>query len=127
MHRIFQHFIDLLATANDAADFSEALSKTATALELTCFAYLSLPSRIEGAPRLISSYPERWASHYLQSRYERIDPVIAQALRTGLTRSACPPKARVKPVLVEAGAERGLEYKDLRNGLSSLHSRKNFA
>jgi DNA-binding CsgD family transcriptional regulator len=82
MHRIFQNFIDLLATAKDAADFSEALSKTATALELTCFAYLSLPSRIEGAPRLISSYPERWTSHYLQSRYERIDPVIEQALRT---------------------------------------------
>ncbi|MCK1744821.1 autoinducer binding domain-containing protein [Bradyrhizobium sp. 139] len=82
MHRIFQNFIDHLATANDLADLSEVLLETATALELACFAYLSLPSQFGGAPRLISTYPERWTSHYLQSRYERIDPVIRQALQS---------------------------------------------
>ncbi|WP_461335445.1 helix-turn-helix transcriptional regulator [Bradyrhizobium embrapense] len=82
MHRIFQNFIDLLAAAENAADFSNALTITASALELSCFAYLALPSRREGKPRLISTYPEEWTSHYLRNRYQLIDPVITQALQT---------------------------------------------
>lgn len=39
MHRIFQTFIDLLSTAEDPFDFSDAMAVTATALELSCFAY----------------------------------------------------------------------------------------
>jgi DNA-binding CsgD family transcriptional regulator len=82
MHRIFQDFIDLLASADNSADFSKAMTATASALELSCFAYLALPSRLQGKPRLISTYPEEWTSHYLRSRYELIDPVVAQALQT---------------------------------------------
>jgi DNA-binding CsgD family transcriptional regulator len=82
MHRIFQNFIDLLAAADSAADFSNVLTSTANALELSCFAYLALPNNHEAKPLLISTYPEEWTSHYLRSRYELIDPVISQALRT---------------------------------------------
>jgi len=82
MHRTFQTFIDLLSTAEDPVDFSDAMAVTATALELSCFAYLALPGALDSAPRLISTYPGKWTSHYLRSRYERIDPVIAQALQT---------------------------------------------
>ncbi|WMT78918.1 heme-binding protein [Bradyrhizobium sp. Ash2021] len=32
------------------------------------------------APQLISTYPSAWTKHYLQSHYERFDPVIIQAL-----------------------------------------------
>jgi hypothetical protein len=60
MHRIFQNFIDLLANADNAADFEQAMRATATDLELSCFAYLALPSKIESKPRLISNYPEGW-------------------------------------------------------------------
>ncbi|MCP2218450.1 MULTISPECIES: LuxR family transcriptional regulator [Bradyrhizobium] len=82
MHRIFQDFIDLLACAENVADFSKAMTLTASALELSCFAYLSLPSEPENKPRLISTYPEEWTTHYLRRRYEVIDPVITQALQT---------------------------------------------
>ena len=82
MHRIFQTYIDLLATADDAADFSHAMATTASALELSCFAYLALPTSLKSKPLLISTYPERWTSHYLERRYELIDPVISQALRS---------------------------------------------
>ena len=40
MHHIFQRFIDLLSTAEDSADFHEAIAVTAGALDLSCFAYL---------------------------------------------------------------------------------------
>lgn len=82
MHRVFQDFIDSLASAHDAASFSEAMSAAANALELSCFAYLALPGRTEGRPLLISTYPMEWTSHYVRSRYELIDPVIVQALQT---------------------------------------------
>ena len=82
MHRIFQRFIDLLSAAEDAAGFSDAMAVTAAALDLSCFAYLWLPPHLHGKPRLITTYPEQWTSHYLRSRYERIDPVITQALQS---------------------------------------------
>lgn len=81
MHRIFQTFIDNLTSAEDATEFSKTMAVTAESLDLSCFAYLSLPSRLDAKPRLISTYPDKWTSHYLRSRYERIDPVIAQALQ----------------------------------------------
>lgn len=82
MRRIFQRFIDLLSAAEDPAGFSDAMAVTAAALDLSCFAYLKLPRQLHGKPRLITTYPEEWTSHYLRSRYERIDPVIAQALQS---------------------------------------------
>ena len=82
MHRIFQRFIDRLSAAEDLAGFSDAMSVTAAALDLSCFAYLGLPRQRHGKPRLITTYPEEWTSHYLRSRYERIDPVITQALQS---------------------------------------------
>jgi len=58
------------------------MTEAASGLGLSCFAYLALPSRKASKPRLISTYPEGWTSHYLRSRYELIDPVITQALQT---------------------------------------------
>ncbi|MGY4238302.1 LuxR family transcriptional activator of conjugal transfer of Ti plasmids [Bradyrhizobium sp. USDA 4449] len=82
MHRVFQNFIDLLAAAEDPLDFSKAMSVTATALDLSCFAYLALPRSHRDKPCLISTYPTEWTSHYLQSHYQRFDPVIVEALAT---------------------------------------------
>jgi len=82
MHRVFQDFIDSLQSAHDHSSFSAAMEAAASSLELSCFAYLALPSRVTGRPRLISTYPEEWTAHYMRSRYELIDPIINQALRT---------------------------------------------
>jgi LuxR family transcriptional regulator, activator of conjugal transfer of Ti plasmids len=81
MHRIFQNFIDLLSNADVSADFSEAMAVTAESLNLSCFAYLALPPKSNGQPRLISTYPEEWTSHYFRLHYQRIDPVIGQVLQ----------------------------------------------
>lgn len=81
MHRIFQEFIDAIVCAEDAEGFSNALAKTASALDLSCFAYLALNSEENKKPRLISTYPSRWTEHYLNKKYHFIDPVIREALR----------------------------------------------
>jgi DNA-binding CsgD family transcriptional regulator len=81
MHRVFQQFIDLLSSAADAHAFSEAMSVTATALDLSCFAYLALPSQQRKAPLVISTYPPNWVAHYVRNHYERHDPVVIQALQ----------------------------------------------
>lgn len=78
MHRIFQTFIDDLAQGTDELTFGAAMSKAAAALELSCFAYLCLPSRQSDPARLISTYPEAWTAHYLRNHYQRLDPVIRQ-------------------------------------------------
>jgi DNA-binding CsgD family transcriptional regulator len=80
MHRIFQRFIDHLATSVDTENFREAMAEASSALDLRCFAYLSLPHRDGGQPQLISTYPVAWTTHYLQNHYERLDPVISQML-----------------------------------------------
>ncbi len=82
MHRVFQSFIDGLASSIDAIDLQNVLAQAGDALGLSCFAYLSLPSRRAGRPQLISTYPVNWTDHYLQQRYEQFDPVIVEALAT---------------------------------------------
>jgi len=82
MHRVFQPFIDGLAASGDAESLRTVLAEASAALDLTCFAYLSLPSRRSDRPQLISTYPAKWTDHYLEQHYERVDPVIVEALAT---------------------------------------------
>jgi LuxR family transcriptional activator of conjugal transfer of Ti plasmids len=82
MHRVFQAFIDGLAASGNAESLRRVLSEAGAALDLTCFAYLSLPSRRGDPPKLISTYPAARTDHYLRERYERLDPVILEALAT---------------------------------------------
>jgi LuxR family transcriptional activator of conjugal transfer of Ti plasmids len=81
MHRVFQRFIDLLSNATDANGFSDAMAVTATALDLSCFAYLALPHQLDKQPFVISTYPVNWVAHYLRNHYERFDPVVIRALQ----------------------------------------------
>jgi LuxR family transcriptional activator of conjugal transfer of Ti plasmids len=80
MHRIFQTFIDQLSSASGPSTLQHAMARAAADLELSCFAYLSVPHRRGSHARLISNYPSAWSAHYLQKHYERLDPVIIQAL-----------------------------------------------
>jgi LuxR family transcriptional regulator, activator of conjugal transfer of Ti plasmids len=80
MHRIFQNFIDRLSSTSEPDALRDALAEAVAALDLSCFAYLSVPRPSGAAPQLISTYPSAWTTHYLQNHYERFDPVILQAL-----------------------------------------------
>jgi LuxR family transcriptional regulator, activator of conjugal transfer of Ti plasmids len=80
MHRVFQAFIDGLAASGDAESLRTVLADAGAALDLSCFAYLSMPCRRGDAPELISNYPVTWTDHYLRQHYERVDPVIVEAL-----------------------------------------------
>jgi DNA-binding CsgD family transcriptional regulator len=82
MHRVFQCFIDGLTASADVESLRAVLAEAGTALDLNCFAYLSLPSRRGDSPELISTYPVKWTDHYLQRCYERVDPVIVKSLAT---------------------------------------------
>jgi LuxR family transcriptional regulator, activator of conjugal transfer of Ti plasmids len=81
MHRIFQIFIANLSNAPHADGLRDGMATAAAALDLSSFAYLSFPDQTRTVPRLISHYPSAWTTHYLQSKYERFDPGIVQALR----------------------------------------------
>jgi LuxR family transcriptional activator of conjugal transfer of Ti plasmids len=81
MHRVFQAFIDgLLAASGDIERLRTVLANAGSALDLSVFAYLSMPSRRGDTPELISNYPDDWTDHYLREHYERVDPVIVEAL-----------------------------------------------
>jgi DNA-binding CsgD family transcriptional regulator len=82
MHRVFQSFIDGLAASGDTESLRRVLAEVGAALDLSCFAYLSLPSRRGDTPELISTYPVEWTDHYLRQSYERLDPVVIEALAT---------------------------------------------
>ncbi|MGM4929609.1 LuxR family transcriptional regulator [Tardiphaga sp. 619_E2_N8_5] len=79
MHRIFQNFIDHLSIAPSSVVLRDAMADAATALDLSCFAYLAIPQGLSATPQVISTYPVAWTSRYLQGNYQRFDPVISQA------------------------------------------------
>ncbi len=80
MHRIFQNFIDRLSSASNSDALRDAMSQAAAGLDLSCFAYLSMPDKTGGRAGFISNYPSAWTTHYFQRHYERFDPVIIRAL-----------------------------------------------
>jgi DNA-binding CsgD family transcriptional regulator len=114
MHRIFQNFIDCLSSASNSDALRDAMSQAAAGLNLSCFAYLSMPETTGGHAGLISNYPSAWTTHYLQRHYERFDPVIIQALshpepfKWGLgVESLAPSKSQE---LFEEAARFGIRY-----------------
>ncbi len=115
MHRIFQTFIDRLTESADTETLREAMAATAAALDLSCFAYLSVSRDQETSPGLISTYPTTWTTHYLQRHYERFDPVIIQALRNpqpfewGLGVGP-PTRSKLQQELFEEAARFGIRY-----------------
>ncbi|UVO33108.1 LuxR family transcriptional regulator [Bradyrhizobium arachidis] len=108
MHRIFQRYIDLLSSAEYADGFAEAMTITASELDLPCFAYLAMPRRAGKKPLVISTYPYKWVAHYVGSHYERLDPIITRALentepfRWGLDLSATSISPEQRQFLAEA-------------------------
>ncbi len=62
MHRVFQAFIDGLVASGDTERLRTVLADAGAALDLSCFAYLSMPSRRGDPPELISNYPVEWPS-----------------------------------------------------------------
>jgi LuxR family transcriptional regulator, activator of conjugal transfer of Ti plasmids len=115
MRRVFQTFVDCLAESTDSEGFKRSMAEAAEALDLSCFAYLSLSSATGSEPVLISTYPQRWTSHYLQHRYDRFDPVVNRALRReqpfewGL--GVGPPiRSQLECELFEEAAKFGIRY-----------------
>jgi DNA-binding CsgD family transcriptional regulator len=81
MRRLFQTFVDGLVESRDSESLRQSMAEIATALDLCCFAYLSVPRDLNAEPLLISTYPSSWTAHYLRHRYERFDPVVVRALQ----------------------------------------------
>jgi hypothetical protein len=80
MHRIFQTFVDRLAESADAETLRACMADAAAAFDLNCFAYLSMPRQPNAKPLHITNYPPSWTAHYLKNHYERLDPVVTEAL-----------------------------------------------
>lgn len=81
MYRAIQNFVDRLTESTDKDCLRRSMADIATALNLSCFAYLSLPRKCGNPPKLISTYPPTWTAHYLGRHYERSDAVVSQAIR----------------------------------------------
>jgi DNA-binding CsgD family transcriptional regulator len=81
MYRAFQTFVDRLTESSDLLSLEESMAEVSAALHLSHFAYLALPAEHADAPVLISNYPAPWTAYYMRRRYERLDPVIVQAVR----------------------------------------------
>nr|WP_246462359.1 autoinducer binding domain-containing protein [Mesorhizobium sangaii] len=60
------------------------MASAAAGFDFPLFAYFIYPSVPGDAPRLISNYPSRWTSRYLQQRNHSLDPGDpARAARLG--------------------------------------------
>jgi LuxR family transcriptional activator of conjugal transfer of Ti plasmids len=83
--RLFQDFIDDLEGATDENRLRAVMGRVAEAMQLPVFAYLGLGEGSPGTkkPVVFGSYSPRWVGHYVDVRYDRIDPVLVSA-NTGL-------------------------------------------
>jgi LuxR family transcriptional activator of conjugal transfer of Ti plasmids len=72
----FQEFVDAIQTANDDDSFERVATRVTQRLGFRWFAYLRI---VEDAPKLISSYPKSWTSHYFDLHYEQLDRVVRRA------------------------------------------------
>ena len=74
----FQAFLDAVDVAQDERMVSQATKSFATSIGYESFAYL----RTEGFDiKTINTYPQPWATTYLQHRFSIIDPVVIEAKR----------------------------------------------
>jgi LuxR family transcriptional activator of conjugal transfer of Ti plasmids len=97
--RACNEFVDCLHSAHTEDDFRRVAERTAHALGFRWFAYFG--HRANG-PKLISSYPKSWTSHYFREGYDSIDPVLQEPRNTSRiflwdgreARSARSPKER---------------------------------
>lgn len=80
MNRTIQTFIDRLIESKDQTALQQSMADVAKALSLSSFAYLGLSKKEGEVPKLISTYPPGWTTHYLQRRYQELDPVVRQAI-----------------------------------------------
>ena len=72
----FQAFLDAVDVAQDERMVSQATKSFATSIGYESFAYL----RTEGFDiKTINTYPQPWATTYLQHRFSIIDPVVIEA------------------------------------------------
>ena len=78
--RACNEFVDCLHSAHTEDDFRRVAERTAHALGFRWFAYFG--HRANG-PKLISSYPKSWTSHYFREGYDNIDPVLQDPRNTG--------------------------------------------
>ena len=76
LDRAFQDFVESIELARDDVEFERTAARTALRLGFRWFAYLRI---VEGAPKLISSYPRSWTSRYFDLHYQQLDPVIRRA------------------------------------------------
>lgn len=84
MHRLLQQFSDRLHAAVTESELKDSVTSVARELNFANFAYLSLARDAMGRPQVITTYPGGWAARYLGQAYQKIDPVVHQALeRTG--------------------------------------------
>lgn len=77
--RACDEFVDCLHSAHTEDDFRRVAERTAHALGFRWFAYFG--PRANG-PKLISSYPKSWTSHYFREGYDNIDPVLQEPRNT---------------------------------------------
>ncbi|MET2831345.1 autoinducer binding domain-containing protein [Mesorhizobium shangrilense] len=76
-----ENFVEQLYASVDAGDLCEPMASAAAGFDFPLFAYFIYPSVPGDAPRLISNYPSRWTSRYLQQRYHSLDPVFLRGLQ----------------------------------------------
>src|SRR6185437_14398396 len=79
MYHVLLDYIECLARAEDAKALQDALKIIVERYELLTFAYLLMPGTARASAKLISTYPPHWTNHYLQSGYERTDPIILRS------------------------------------------------
>jgi LuxR family transcriptional activator of conjugal transfer of Ti plasmids len=74
----FAEFTDAIQTVEHEDEFHRVAGRFAERLGFRWFAYINLSAN---APLVISSYPRAWTTHYIESGYQRLDPIVRRARR----------------------------------------------
>ena len=83
MDQIFRNFIISLPASRSRQAIQDLLERTIRGYGIKHFAYVGFPLEAD-EPLVLTTYPATWVERYGESRYDRIDPVLARAVGTML-------------------------------------------
>lgn len=85
MDQVFQNFVQRLHASHSHSAIRHLLEQAIQGYGLDHFAYIGFPPSGEADEALIlANYPASWIERYSENRYDRLDPVIGQAVGTML-------------------------------------------
>lgn len=76
---IFEEFLENAPSVNSLDELNALFGASVGRLGLSTWAYQVPPKKALAEPMILHNYPKAWVERYVESRYDKIDPLVSQS------------------------------------------------